>query len=120
MKVTFEDVIDGVNRYINKEIYKGLNGVQEFVARIVIGRVNQNSDLIKNSMMTNGFIKTLGVIDSNGMVEIDQILHDVKKEIERNGVLEFEVPMIGKMRFTPEDVDVLKNEILRGQNHENY
>ena len=120
MKVSFEKVVDGINRYIDREIYKGLNNLQEFFARVVVGRVNQNAEVIKANMMNNGFIKTMGFIDSEGMVDVDRLLYDIRSEIERQGKIEFEIPMIGKLTFRPEDVDVLKNEVLRGQSHENY
>ena len=64
--------------------------------------------------MNNGFLRTLCIVDSEGMVEVDQLLADIRREIERKGVLEVDIPMIGKMKFTPADVDVLKNEMLRG------
>ena len=114
MKVRFETVVDGINRYIDKEIYANLNTAQEILARVVVGRMNQNAETIKSSLMNNGFVKTLCIIDSDGMVEVDQLLHDIRKEIERKGNLEVNIPMIGKLKFTASDVDVLKNEILRG------
>ena len=114
MKVRFENVVDGINRYIDKEIYCNLNGAQEILARVVVARMNQNAETIKQSMMNNGFFKTLCIIDSDGMVEVDQLLRDIRQEIERKGSLEVNIPMIGKLKFTATDVDVLKNEILRG------
>ena len=47
MRVSFEHTVDGINRYLDREIYGGLNGLQEFVARVVVGRVNQNAEIIK-------------------------------------------------------------------------
>ena len=120
MKVSFEYVIDGINRYLDREIYAGLNDLQEFVARVLVGRVNQNADSIKHSMMSNGFMKTLGLVDSDGMVDIDRLLQDIRREIERQGCVQLEIPMIGKLTFRPEDVDVLRNDITGGILHENY
>jgi hypothetical protein len=114
MKIKFESVIDGLNRYIDKEIYSNLNGVQEIMVRFVVGRINQSAESIKQNFMNNGFLRTLCIVDSEGMVEVDQLLADIRREIERKGVLEVDIPMIGKMKFTPADVDVLKNEMLRG------
>lgn len=120
MRIKFENVIDGINRYIDKEIYCNLNGVQEIMARFVVGRINQNAENLKSTFMNNGFLRTLCIVDSDGMVDAEQLLMDIRREIERKGILELEIPLIGKLRFTPEDVDVLKNEIQRGQGYENY
>lgn len=114
MKVEFEKVLDGINKYIDKEIYPGLNDLQEFAARLIIGRINSSSNAIKEYLVGNGFIKTFGLIDRDGMVDIDQLLHEVKMEIERKGSIQVEVPMIGKLTFKPVDVDILYDEIKKG------
>lgn len=112
MKVKFERVMDGINRYIDSEIYSNLNDLQEVLARIVVGRVNSSAENIKTALMNNGFAKTLCLIDSDGMVDIDRLMHDIRHEIERKGSIEFSVPMIGKMKFTAVDVDMLHNMIV--------
>jgi hypothetical protein len=114
MKVEFEKVIDGLNRYIDREIYKNLNDLQEMLARLTIGRINQNADGIKRYLMTNGFFKTLCLVDSDGMVDIDSLLQDLRTEIERKGSITVEVPLIGKITFKANDVDILRNEIAGG------
>ena len=113
MKVKFETVVDGINRYIDREIYKNLNGLQQFVARLVVGRVNDNAESIKNVLMNNGIAKTLCIIDSDGMVDVDLLLADIRREIERQGSLQVDIPMIGKLTFHADDVDALHNEIMR-------
>jgi hypothetical protein len=113
MRVKFEKVIDGLNRYIDSEIYGKLNDFQEMVARIVVGRVNADSNNIKTTLMTNGFAKTLCLVDSDGMVDIDRLLHDIRHEIERKGSLEVDIPLIGKIKFISSDVDVLYDMIVR-------
>jgi hypothetical protein len=113
MKVKFETMIDGINRYIDKEIYPSLNDLQEFLARLAVGRINQSSAAIKTSLMNNGFFRTLSIIDSEGMVDVDDLFGMVKKEIERKGSISFEIPMIGKMTFRPADVEVLRDYIGR-------
>jgi hypothetical protein len=118
MKISFEKVLDGINRYIDREIYQNLSDVQELVARVVMGRVNQNAEAIKQSLMSNGVVKTLCIIDSDGMVDVDRLLQDIRKEIDRKGSIQVEVPMIGKLTFKPEDTQVLREEIYRGyENH---
>jgi hypothetical protein len=47
------------------------------------------------------------------MVDVDDVLGMVKKEIERKGSISFEISMIGKMTFRPADVDLLRDYIGR-------
>lgn len=112
MKVKFENVIDGVNRYLDKEIYGNLNDLQEFLARLAVARINQNADLIKTSLMNNGLARTLCIVDSEGMVDVDSLSQDIKREIDRKGSIQVEIPMIGKLTFRSVDVDVLRDLII--------
>lgn len=111
MKVKFESVIDGINRYLDKEIYGNLNDLQEFLARLAVGRINQNSELIKTALMSNGLARTLCIVDSEGMVDVDSLCQDIKREIDRKGSIQVEIPMIGKLTFKSVDVDVLRDLI---------
>lgn len=112
MKVKFEHVVEGINRYLDREIYVNLNSMQEFVARLFVGRINQNIETIKIGLMNNGFARTMNLVDSDGMVDVDQLLQDIRREIERQGSIQFEIPMIGKLTFKADDVDVLYNKIM--------
>ncbi len=114
MLYKFEKVVDGIAKYIDSEIYSGMNDVQELMARIVIGRLIDNENTIKSSLVNNGIIRTFGFVDSEGMVDVDGLRSDLKKEIERKGKLTISIPMFGKLTFVPEDVDVLYRYITEG------
>lgn len=107
MKYKLETVIDGIAKYIDREIYTGMNDIQELMARVVVGRMIDNTEAIKEALVSNGIIRTFGIIDSEGMVDVDSLARDVKKEIERKGKLVITLPMFGKMTFMPEDVDAI-------------
>jgi hypothetical protein len=108
---SFNTLLDGVSRYIDNEIMSGMNDLQEIVARIAIGRVWDNKDSIRKSLVDNGIIRSLGIIDSDGDVNVDILFGEIKKEIERKGKLTIAIPMFGKITFMPNDVDTLKSYI---------
>lgn len=110
-KYEFERVIDGLVQYINDELYSGMNDIQEFAARVLVGRVINNQEHIKETLVNNGFIRTFGVIDSDGMVDVVGITNDIKREIGRKEKITFDIPMFGKMTFRPSDVDALYRTI---------
>lgn len=114
MMYSVDKIINGLSRYIDKNIYTGMNDVQELVARIVVGRAIQNSGAIKEALTSNGFIRTFGFIDADGMVDVDILAQDIKREVSRKGCLELNIPMFGKMKFTAEDVDDIKRCIAEG------
>lgn len=111
MRYRFDKVIEGISRYLDGEIYSNMNDLQEIVARIAVGRVIENQDHIKSTLMNNGIIRTFGVIDTDGLVDIDSLTKELKREIERKGKLTISIPMFGKMTFNSNDVDVLRQYI---------
>ena len=71
MKCELGKVIDGISKYIDSEMYSGMNDLQEFAARVLIGRVITNKDNVKEYLVNNGFIRTFGIIDGDGMVDVE-------------------------------------------------
>lgn len=107
----FEKVIEGISKYINDEMYSRMNDFQEFAARVLIGRFLTNDEAIKESLINNGYIRTFGIIDGDGMVDVDGLARDIKRELERKEKISFTVPMFGKLTFVPNDVNVLYKTI---------
>lgn len=112
--VSFEQILDGLARYMNKYFYSNLNDWQEIVARLAVGRIIGNPETLKQSLQANGIIRTFAVFDSEGNVELEPIMRDLRKEIERKGKMTVEIPMFGKISFTGEDITELYREITGG------
>ena len=112
--VTFDQVLDGLARYLNKNFYANLNDWQEIVARLAIGRIIGNPEALKQSLQANPFVRTFAIFDSEGNVDLEPIMRDLRKEIERKGKMTVEIPMFGKISFTGEDVTELYREITGG------
>lgn len=109
--IEFNRVIDGILRYMNNNLYSGMNDWQEVLARVAVGRMVNNRENLKTSLMNNGIVKTFAVMDSEGNVDIESLARDFKKEIQNKGKLSIEIPLFGKICFSPEDVDELYREI---------
>lgn len=115
MNYTIDNVINGISKYINAEIYSGMNDWQEFIARLAVGRVLNNMPQIKETIINNSFIKTFGIINAEGMVDVETLAKEIKNEIANKGKLTISLPMFGSMTFKPNDVDVLYRHIT-GEN----
>jgi hypothetical protein len=112
--VSFNQVLDGLTRYLNKNFYANLNDWQEVIARIAVGRVIGNPESLKQSLSANGIVRTFSIMDSDGNVALEPIMRDLKREIERKGKLSVEIPMFGKISFLPQDIDEIYREITGG------
>ena len=112
--VEFNRVIDGLIRYLNNNLYSKMNDWQEVLARIAVGRIIGNPESLKQSLQANTFVRTFAIFDSEGNVDLEPIMRDLKKEIERKGKLTFDIPLFGKMSFVASDIDEIYREITGG------
>jgi hypothetical protein len=112
MRYSFEKVIDGLSKYINNNnLYSNMNDWQEMIARLAVGRVITNQSKIKDTLVNNAFIRSFDIMDEFGMVDVDSLSEELKREIARKEKFTVTIPIIGKLTFTPSDVDVLRNTI---------
>ncbi len=108
----FERVLNGVARYLDREIYVGMNDWQEVMARIAVSRMLNNKSL--ENLRKNSYMRTFAIIDENGNVDVDGLYRDLKTYISNKGKIEVEIPIFGKFIFKESDVDNLYNCIIGG------
>lgn len=107
----FEKVLNGILKYMDGEIYSGMNDWQEMAARIAVSRMMKSSDKLKNALCNNTFIRTFAIIDENGSVDIDGLYSDLKEQVNNKGKIEVTLPLFGTFKFTASDVDKLYSAI---------
>jgi hypothetical protein len=107
-----EKVLHGVARYIDSEVYAGMNDIQELVARLFVGRVVEKADDIKWALVENSIVRAFGIVDAEGDVDIDLLMHDIKREVEKKGKVSISIPMFGKLTFSPSDIDVIHRFVM--------
>lgn len=112
--VSFDSVVRGVTKYVDRNVYAGMNDWQEVLARTAVGVALGSEDRLKENLMNNGIVKTFCIIDGNGNVDIERVASVLKTEIGRKEKLSFKVPVFGTFTFTPSDVDDLIKMIMEG------
>jgi hypothetical protein len=110
----FERVINGLLKYLDKELYNEMTDWQEILARIAVGRMIGDTNALKESLMSNAFVRTFAIIDSNGNVDVDGLIRDLKEQINRKGKVSITFPLLGTFSFIAEDVDELHRIIREG------
>ena len=105
-------VLNGVARYLDKEIYAGMNDWQEILARIAVSRILDNKNI--ENLMNNPYMKTFAIADAEGNIDVDGLYRDLKRLIQAKGKVEITLPMFGKFTFTESDVDCLYSCIVGG------
>jgi hypothetical protein len=110
--MNLERVLNGIARYLDREIYAGMNNWQEAIARIAVSRMLNNKSL--ENMINNPYMRTFAIIDAEGNVDVDGLYRDLRTYISNKGKIEIELPIFGKFTFTESDVDSLYNCIIGG------
>ena len=80
---------------------------------MAVSRMIGNTEELKDTFVNNPFIRTFAIVDSDGEVDYEGILCDVKAELEKKEKITIEMPLLGKFTFVPDDVDELYNTIRR-------
>jgi hypothetical protein len=111
--MNFDRVLNGVARYLDREIYANMNDWQEIIARLAVSRILGNKAL-EDTLKNNSYIRTFAIMDESGNVDVDGLYRDLKKLVQSKGKVEFELPMFGKFTFAEGDVDCLYNCIIGG------
>ena len=89
-----------------------MNDIQELVARLFVGRVVEKADDIKRALVENSIVRAFGIVDAEGDVDIDLLMHDIKREVEKKGKVSISIPMFGKLTFSPSDIDVIHRFVM--------
>lgn len=110
----FERVLNGILKYLNNEIYNGMNEWQEMLARVAVSRLIGDTESLKDKLIHNGYIRTFAIMDEQGNVDLDGLIRDIRAQIERKGKFSISLPMFGKFSFTTDDVNKLYRTILDG------
>lgn len=107
-----ERVIDGVVKYVDGEIYGSMNDWQEIMARMAVGRILGNKELLKQKIMENPLLMSFVMLDADGEMDVDKFLADLKGVIAQKGGLRISIPLFGNLKFVETDVDRLKKYIM--------
>ena len=111
--VTYNQVVNGMSKYIDQEIINKIQGWQKWVLGTGTAVMLSKGSNIFNGIKNHPVIKMLDVIDENDMIDIDTIYTELRKQAEK-GTVTFDAPMIGTITLTSDDVDKLYHLIKEG------
>ena len=111
--VTYNQVVNGMSRYIDQEIVNKMQGWQKWALGAGAGIMMTRGANTFNALKNHPIVKMLEVIDENGMIDIDTIYSELRKQAEK-GSATIDIPMVGTITLTKDDVDKLYRLIKEG------
>lgn len=108
-------LIPGISKFIDDNVlahYPPTSMKRLLMAGAVSLYLKQNEGLV-DSLASNPLAAGLGIFSDDGLVDIDAVRNTLKTEINKAGFMRLNIPMVGSIDFTPEDVDTLYNDIVQ-------
>ena len=111
MKKNPEEIISGVVRYADQEVIPKLNGPGKWIVGTLVGMSSNRMAQMARQLQDNALIRMIGVVDEDGLYDIDDIADHLGVAAQKYGYLTLEVPLIGTLTFKDEDVHQLRRYI---------
>lgn len=113
-------VLNAAFEYLEENMVPGMNDLQEIAFFAIKESVMEEAQDLMEAITKNPLYRAIAAIDKNGDVNTDRLCNRVRNAIERKGSVEFDVPLYGRVKFTPEDIDKIEVKINGGNGNEGY
>ena len=99
-------VVNGITRYLDNEIIPNVVGWQKWVVGAGLGVGLSKSTNVFNAYKDHPMVKSLELVDSNDLIDIDLLHKEFSKQAEK-GAITFDMPFVGPLTLNRDDVDKL-------------
>lgn len=111
MKVTLNQIKQGLARYIDAEFTSKLQGFKKWI--VPLGAVAVISSKL-DSLVTESnieMLKSIGYVSEDGLFDMDKIYSDFISIARAQGSVTENLPMLGDVTFSERDIDALRRYI---------
>jgi hypothetical protein len=103
---------DGVMDYATNHMMPKMDNKGQFVLGMALGMVSGRIEALVSKVADNELVKTLGII-RDGQIDYDAIYNAAMAQIQRQGKLVVDIPLLGRMSFDDQDLRDLHQCIMR-------
>lgn len=101
----------GIGDYINQRMMAKLDSKRQFVLGIAYGLFVGRLDAILAVVQQNATARALGVVRENGEIDLDAIYNAAVAQMQQQGKLSFDIPLMGTFAFNVDDIRDIYNAI---------
>lgn len=112
--VSIDKIEQGIANYLDGELMPQLqsNGWEKVLVGTAASLAIRKTGAIVAGYKDHKLVKMLGIMDDKGNVDVDALAMELKKNIPKDG-FSVDIPIIGTMTFHKDDVDKLREYIMR-------
>lgn len=106
--VAIDKVEAGIARYIDRELIPQLpcDGLKGFGIGVAASLLLQKLGVILRQYAGNPMLKTLEIVNDDGMVDIEVLHEAIRRNVQENG-LAIDLPLVGGIKLYKADVDTI-------------
>lgn len=108
---TSEQIVNGIMRYADREIIPKMGTAGKWIIGTATGMIGKRAGMIANSLQANGIARAIGAVNEDGLFDIDLIAEHMRNAAERYGKMQIDVPLLGTMTFTEDDIEKARRYI---------
>lgn len=101
----------GMVNFVDSELLPKIPGLQKWIVGTVAGIVGKKADAIIENLSQNPLMKTLGIVDDNGNIDIEVIYNELSKQASKSPAV-LSIPMVGDIKLYADDVESLYRHIM--------
>ena len=114
MRVSGDQLIRGVINYADNEVINNLPVSGKWVMGTGIGIATAKAQSIVAALQQHPVARAMGIVDDDGMIDLDLVAKCMKDSASRYGKMTLQVPLVGRLTFSDQDIDALRGYIERG------
>ena len=106
---------EGVIAYATKHMMPMLDSKGQFLLGVGIGLAERKMEKVVSVLADNELVRTLDII-RDGQVDYDALYGAAMAQMQRQGTLTWDIPLIGRIKFDQQDLRDLHQCIMQGGN----
>lgn len=103
---------DGVMDYATNHMMPKMDSKGQFVLGLGLGVLSSRMEAVIGQLADNELVKALGLIQ-NGQIDYDSVFNAAMTQMQRQGRLVWDVPLIGRLTFDEQDLRDLHQCIMK-------
>ena len=104
---------NGVMTYAQQHMMPAMDSKGQFLLGMGLGAAMRKADSLFSGIAGNSLLEAAGYV-KDGQVDLDTLYSDAVSQMKRQGQLVWDVPLLGRLTFTEQDLRDLRQCILNG------
>jgi hypothetical protein len=104
---------NGLMAYATQHMMPKMDSKGQFLLGMGLGAVTRKAEELLSGLTGNSIIAAAGYV-KDGQIDLDVLYSDAASQMKRQGQLVWDVPLLGRLTFTEQDLRDLRQCILNG------